>query len=201
MWHRLERQKFIFSWLQRLEVPDQGLDSWWHYWMQIHLLQDRTSRPVAYAQETPELPEGFQQSAFKGQVRKGIPGSVISPCIILLLVDGDVAAWLTVSILRCQDVWGLLARDDQVVNFFHLVVFSIWKTREICMRSYSLGTSERSWGKWGKGLSLWSPAWLSEASPLGLQTTASSLWTHMGFPLSPSVYTLPLLIRTPVTLD
>ena len=156
---------------------------------------------VAHAQETPELPEGFQQSAFKGQVTKGIPGSEISSCIILLLVDGEVAAWLTVSILRCQDVWGLLAHDHQVVNFFHLVVFSIWKTQEICTRSYSLSTSERSWGIRGKGLSLWNPAQLSEASPLGLQMTASFLWTHVGFPLSTSASTLPLLIRTPFTLD
>ena len=179
MWHRLKRQKFIFSWLRRLEVPDQGLDSWWCYRMQIHVPWG-TVRPqaqncwslklrkvyckteqgdqVAHAQETPGLPEGFQQSAFKGQVRKGMPGSEISSCIILLLVDGEVAAWLTVSILRCQEVCGLLVHDHQVVNFFHLVVFSIWKTQEICTRFYSLGTSERSWGICKKGLSLWSPA-------------------------------------------
>ena len=45
------------------------------------------------------------------------------------------------SILSHQQVWGLRAHDRQVVHFFHLVVvFSKWKTQEICMRYYYLGS-------------------------------------------------------------
>ena len=39
----------------------------------------------------PELPDGFQQNIFKGQVREGSPGCVISSCTILRVADGEVA--------------------------------------------------------------------------------------------------------------
>ena len=58
----------------------------------------------------------------------------------------------------------------------HEILFSEYLREELGdTSSYSLSTSERSWGIRGKGLSLWNPAQLSEASPLGLQMTASFL--------------------------
>ena len=56
----------------------------------------------------PELPERFQQSIFKAQVRRGVPEHVISSFTVPLFVDGEVAGRLTLSILRCQKVWGYL---------------------------------------------------------------------------------------------
>lgn len=35
----------------------------------------------------PKLPEGFQQSPLGGEVREGLPRSVIKACTILLLVE------------------------------------------------------------------------------------------------------------------
>ena len=71
----------------------------------------------------PELPRWFQQSIFKGQVREGeVTGYVISLCTILWWVDVEVTQWVTLSVLRCQKIWGLCAHVYQVVNFFHLVV-------------------------------------------------------------------------------
>ena len=63
-------------------------------------------------------PKGFQQSMFKGKVRKGIPGCVISSCTVLWLVDVGVAGKLTLSVLRHQKIWRLLhVHNHQAVNF------------------------------------------------------------------------------------
>ena len=67
------------------------------------------------------LPQGFHQSIFKGYMREGVTGSVISSCTILWLVGIEITG-LTLSILRRQQVWRLRALDHQVANFFHLVV-------------------------------------------------------------------------------
>ena len=88
-----------------------------------------------------KLPEGFQQSIFKGKVREGYPR--VCDC----LVHNSLIGWWWL-IPMCQEVWGLHDHDHQVVNFFHLLeVFSIWKTQEICMKYYYLGTSERSYNR------------------------------------------------------
>ena len=43
--------------------------------------------------KTPKLPNGFQESIFKGKERRGLAGQVISSCTILWLVDGEVTWW------------------------------------------------------------------------------------------------------------
>ena len=108
------------------------------YWMPIIVRPNNTETLEFWAEKliagpskengwlvppNPKLPQGFQQSIFKGQVREGeVTGYVMSSCTILWLVGVEVTGWLTLSILRCQKVWGLHAHDYQVVNFFHLVV-------------------------------------------------------------------------------
>ena len=63
------------------------------------------------------------QMVSKDQVREGeVTGYVISLCTIHWLADVEVTEWVTLSVLRCQKVWGLCAHIYQVVNFFHLVV-------------------------------------------------------------------------------
>ena len=41
----------------------------------------------------PKLTKGFQQRLWKSQVREKVPGSVISSCTLLWLVDGDRTGW------------------------------------------------------------------------------------------------------------
>ena len=49
---------------------------------------------VAHALKSLELPEGFQQSIFKGQViGAGLSGYVISLRTVLWLADGEAAGW------------------------------------------------------------------------------------------------------------
>ena len=100
----------------------------------------------------PELPGKFWQGIFEGQVREGRP-RICDQLVHSSLVDVEIAGWLA-SILSCQKVWGLCAHGHQVVNFFHLVVvFNLWKSHEICMRWYFLGTSERSYSRgYGAGV-------------------------------------------------
>ena len=67
---------------------------------------------------SPWKPKGFQQSIFKGKVRRAIPGCVISSWTILWLVGVEVAGQLTSSVLRHQKIWGLLhVHNHQAVNF------------------------------------------------------------------------------------
>ena len=107
---------------------------------------------VAHAPQNPELPKGVSKAFLKARWGRGTPGYVISSCTILWLVDVEVTGRLTSSVLRCQYVGGLWAHDHQVVNFFYLmVVFSIWKTQEICMRYYlwvlQRGTTAKDMGE------------------------------------------------------
>ena len=63
--------------------------------------------------------------------------SLISSCTVLWLVYGEAIGQLTLSVFRCQEVYGLHGHGHQVINLFHLVVdFSSWKPQEICMRYY-----------------------------------------------------------------
>lgn len=53
----------------------------------------------ALCSKYPELPEEFQQSNFKTQVRdEGISGHVAHSCTVLWLIDVGVAGWLTLSL-------------------------------------------------------------------------------------------------------
>ena len=54
------------------------------------LLQSRARRWAAYPLQNPELPEGFQQSIFKGQMRGAVTGYVIPSFPVLSLVDVEV---------------------------------------------------------------------------------------------------------------
>ena len=131
---RVTQCKFVCRTHSNAKQTDSGAEK--------GLLQSRARKKGVLCSKNPELPERFQQSIFKGQLREG---HLRSHDQLVQFSD-----WLIWSILRYQKVWSL-------VYFLHLfvVVFSIWKTQEICIRSYYWGTSERSYSKriWGWGLS------------------------------------------------
>ena len=96
--------------------------------------------------QTPQLPEEFQQSLFKGKDWRGASQGMWSACAQF----SDCWCWgnRAVNIINSLAPDGLGAHDHQVVHFFHfMMVFSIWRTQETCLRYYHLGASERSYSR------------------------------------------------------
>lgn len=72
-----------------------------------------------------KLPDRFQQSIFKGQLRAGASQGVGPACAVLWLAEGEVTGrWHRGSNYQSLGARrsGLPAHDHQVVNFFHVVV-------------------------------------------------------------------------------
>ena len=141
------------------------------------LLQGHASRTLGLYSKSPKCNEGFQQSIFKGQMKEG------QPRVCDQLVHNSLIGWWW-SILRYQKV----CHDHQAVNFFHLVVvFSIWKTQEMCMRCYYPGISEKSYsrGYWGGGL--------SPEGPIGSCSVTQSHNPHILQPPCPDPMPPPVL--------
>ena len=93
-----------------------------------------------------KLPEGFEQSISKGQVR------VAGLRVCDQFVHSSLISWWW-SILRLQKVWGLCAHGHQIINFFHLmrVLTSVKQLRKCASDSINIiyvlqGPSSQGYG-------------------------------------------------------